>query len=129
MHAIDFTPTPFGDDPRFSGTVLGIDHTPESDPRLHAFSVSFAPGSRTAWHSHVRGQLLICTSGRGTVSTRDGVTLTLEPGTAVWTEPGEEHWHGALADSPMSHIAVQTTDPGRNEVSWQEAVDEEQATA
>lgn len=123
MNIVDFTPSPFDrEDPRFSGAVSGADHIPGSDQRLHAFLVSFDPGSRTAWHSHIRGQLLICTAGRGAVGTRDGTVLLLEPGVAVWTEPGEQHWHGAATDSTMTHVAVQTREPGEDEVAWLERV-------
>jgi quercetin dioxygenase-like cupin family protein len=85
--------------------------------------VSFEPGARTAWHCHLRGQLIVCTAGRGLVVTRDGSELPLEPGTAVWTEPGEDHWHGAAADSGMTHLAVQTADAGSGDgAQWHEPV-------
>lgn len=128
MRTVDLTPSPMGDDPRFSGTVLGADHLPPADPRLHAFVVQFEPGARTAWHSHVHGQLLICTQGRGLVGTRDGRVLPLEQGAAVWTDPGEEHWHGAVSGEPMTHIAVQTTEPGIKEVNWLDPVEQAELT-
>lgn len=123
MKAIDFTPQTFdAGDPRFAGTVSGIHHAPPSDDRLHAYLVSFEPGGRTAWHSHLRGQLIVCTAGRGRVVTRDGSELALHSGTAVWTEPGEDHWHGAAEDSAMTHLAVQTADPGGDGAQWNEPV-------
>jgi quercetin dioxygenase-like cupin family protein len=42
--------------------------------------VRFTPGARTNWHSHVNGQLLVCTDGVGLVGTRDGEATT-------WLEP------------------------------------------
>lgn len=30
----------------------------------------------------------------------------LRPGDTVHTPPGEEHWHGALPDSAMGHLAI-----------------------
>lgn len=121
MNTVDLAPRPLTGS-RFTGTVSGADHVPGSDPRLHVFVVEFAAGGRTAWHSHAHGQLLICTSGRGAVGTRDGRLLALRPGDAVWTEPGEEHWHGADPDAPMTHVAVQTREPDDAGVRWGEPV-------
>ena len=39
--------------------------------------VRFTPGARTNWHSHVNGQLLVCTDGIGLVGIRDGKTVML----------------------------------------------------
>ena len=50
--------------------------------------VRFTPGARTNWHSHVNGQLLVCTDGIGLVGTRDGKTVVLRAGEATtWLEP------------------------------------------
>ncbi len=45
------------------------------------------------------GQTLHCTDGVGLVVARDGTVISLHPGDTVWTAPGEEHWHGACADT------------------------------
>jgi len=124
MRQIDASLAPFVDDPRFTGTVSGLHMSPAEDPQLHAYVVSFAAGGRTAWHSHERGQLLICTEGRGFVGTRDGNVIELRPGVAAWTDAGEEHWHGAAEDTPMTHVAVQTEEPGSDSVRWLEPVSE-----
>lgn len=121
MHTVDLAPRPLTGS-RFTGIVSGADHVPGSDPRLQVFVVEFAPGGRTAWHSHARGQLLICISGRGAVGTRDGRILALRAGDAIWTEPGEEHWHGADPNAAMTHVAVQTRDPDDAGVLWGEPV-------
>lgn len=124
MRALDASATPFAADPRFTGAASGVHLAATEDPRLHAYVVAFEPGARTAWHSHERGQLLICTEGTGYVGTRDGRVLELRSGGAVWTDPLEEHWHGAGPGSPMSHVAVQTEEPGRDGVDWLEPVAE-----
>jgi quercetin dioxygenase-like cupin family protein len=69
-------------------------------------TVIFTPGARTYWHSHPGGQLLIVTAGRGIVASRSGEAHVIGGGDVIWTEPGEEHWHGASGDSLMSHMAV-----------------------
>ena len=122
MRQIDAALAAFQGDPRFTGAVSGLHIALEEDPQLHTYVVSFGAGGRTAWHSHERGQLLICTDGQGLVGTRDGRTVELRPGIAVWTDPGEEHWHGADLQCPMTHVAVQTETPGRESVVWKEPV-------
>jgi quercetin dioxygenase-like cupin family protein len=123
VRRLDATPAPFGDgDPRFTGPVAGVHLAPDADPTLHVYAVSFAAGARTAWHAHDHGQLLICTAGAGQVGDRHGAIIALSPGTAVWTEPGEEHWHGAGPTQPMTHLAVQTAESGGDGATWAEPV-------
>ncbi len=69
-------------------------------------TVIFTPGARTYWHSHPGGQLLIVTAGRGIVASRSGEVHVVGDGDVIWTEPGEEHWHGACGDTLMTHAAV-----------------------
>ena len=69
-------------------------------------TVIFTPGARTYWHSHPGGQLLIVTAGRGIVASRAGDVHVVGIGDVIWTEPGEEHWHGACGDTLMTHTAV-----------------------
>jgi len=89
----------------FTGTVLR-DPVLSGDGAPIVNSVTFPPSARTNWHTHSEGQLLIVTSGRGRVSTRDGHREVLEPGDVVWIAPGEDHWHGAGPDTVMTHIAI-----------------------
>jgi|SRR5579875_2919206 quercetin dioxygenase-like cupin family protein len=74
--------------------------------RVRVNSVVFEPRGRTYWHSHADGQVLLVTSGRGMVETRDGDRYALHPGDVVWAPPGEVHWHGAAPDSFLVHTAV-----------------------
>lgn len=88
----------------FTGTV-------HLDPVLDAGdvlvnTVIFTPGAHTYWHRHPGGQLLIVTAGRGIVASRSGAVRIVGTGDVIWTEPGEEHWHGACADTLMTHTAV-----------------------
>jgi len=89
----------------FSGNVL-MDPVMEGIPDTLMASVSFPPGARTDWHHHERGQILIVTSGGGFAGTRAGETAALAAGDVVFFEPGEEHWHGAGADSYLVHTAI-----------------------
>ena len=91
-------------------------------------NVTFEPGCRNNWHIHHAksggGQILICTAGEGWYQEEGKDAVSLTPGTVIVIPPEVKHWHGAKADSWVSHIAVEV--PGketRNE--WLEAVDDE----
>ena len=91
-----------------TATFTGVVHM---DPVLDTGKVMintviFTPGAHTYWHSHPGGQLLIVTAGRGIVANRSGDVHIVGIGDVVWTEPGEEHWHGACGDTLMTHTAV-----------------------
>jgi len=84
----------------------------------------FAPGARSAWHTHPAGQMLIVTSGTGWVQEEGGPKREIKPGDVIWTPPGVKHWHGATATTSMSHIAITGTPGGKN-VEWLEPVTDE----
>jgi quercetin dioxygenase-like cupin family protein len=77
-----------------------------ADPGITVANILFCPGGRTFWHSHQFGQLLFVLAGRGLVCARGEEPIRIEPGTYVWTEAGEQHWHGAEPGYYMSHIAI-----------------------
>jgi quercetin dioxygenase-like cupin family protein len=104
-------PTRLASAERFSGTVYLDSVGPEgADSSLHADSVHFTPGSRTAWHSHPAGQLIHILEGIGRVGRRDGPVEEVRAGDVVWFEPDEEHWHGATPDNFMTHVATRVAD-------------------
>jgi quercetin dioxygenase-like cupin family protein len=90
----------------------------EEPSRTRANVVRFAPGDRTAWHSHGLGQALFIVEGIALIRSRGGEIVEARPGDVIWTLPGEEHRHGAAPDRFMTHIALWETD----EVSWLEHV-------
>lgn len=87
--------------------------------------VAFAPGARSAWHTHPAGQILIVTAGAGWVQEQGGEKREIKAGDVIWTPPGVKHWHGATATTSMSHIAITNMVDGRN-VDWLEKVSEDQ---
>lgn len=87
--------------------------------------VIFAPGARSAWHTHPAGQILIVTSGTGWVQEEGGQKREIKPGDVIWTPPGVKHWHGATATNSTSHIAITNMAGGKN-VDWMEHVSDEQ---
>jgi quercetin dioxygenase-like cupin family protein len=92
---------------RFTGDVWVDNITGGAGPGYARLAtVRFSPGARTAWHCHARGQTLHVTSGHGLVQSRDGQTIVMAPGDTVYTPPGIWHWHGAMPDSFMTHLAL-----------------------
>ena len=83
-------------------------------------TVEFLPSSRTNWHHHESGQVLVITAGRGFVGTRDGSLYEVAAGDVVWTPPGLDHYHGARSDSFLVHEAI-----SMGETTWLEAVPDE----
>lgn len=83
-------------------------------------NVLFTPRARTHWHRHERGQVLVVSSGQGRVYTRDGEGGVIRAGDTVFIPAGEEHWHGADAESYMLHLAISL---GKTE--WLEPVSDE----
>ncbi|MFQ8433432.1 cupin domain-containing protein [Amaricoccus sp. W119] len=110
----------------FTGTVR-VDRmfNPAAPDRVQGAHVTFEPGARTAWHTHPLGQTLIVTFGHGRVQRWGGPVEDIHPGDVVWFAPGEKHWHGASAETAMSHIAVQEVLDGEV-VEWLEHVTDEQ---
>jgi len=91
----------------FTGNVR-VDPLFQPNGPTHASgaSVTFEPGARSAWHTHLLGQTLIVTSGCGRVQSWDGPVEEIKPGDVVWCPPGEKHWHGAAPTTAMTHISV-----------------------
>jgi quercetin dioxygenase-like cupin family protein len=75
--------------------------------------VRFSAGARTFLHTHHVPQVLHCTEGRGVLATTREQHL-VEPGDVVYVPAGEEHWHGAAADSLFVHLSIRP--PG--ETTW-----------
>jgi len=104
MEQIPTPKTGKGSAEMFVGDVF-VDGITGPDAGVMAAYVHFTPGARNAWHTHGTGQTLHCTEGYGLVVTDDEV-IALRPGVTAWTPPGQRHWHGALPDQYMTHIAI-----------------------
>ena len=78
----------------------------DAPSRVRVNKVRFAPGSRTAWHSHALGQTLHITEGAGLAQARGEQIIELRPGQSVVTPPDEWHWHGAVPHKFMAHLSI-----------------------
>lgn len=112
----------------FTGDVYGTPIYNGSEPsRMSVTLVRFAPGARSNWHRHAVGQTLHVTEGVGLVGIRTGEVLRIRAGDTIVCPPDEDHWHGATADTFMSHLAMQEALPGGvDPTTWLEPVDEQQ---
>lgn len=93
--------------PLFTGAVSRQELIDQSESQNFTFSViNFSAGSRNKFHQHTSDQILIVTDGTGVVAT-ESEERTVNAGDVVLIPAGENHWHGAPGDTPMSHITVQ----------------------
>ena len=100
----------------FTGTVWADPIMPSTDSVM-INNVFFAPGGRTHWHSHERGQVLHVIAGSGWVCREGEKPQPIRAGDVVWIGPGERHWHGGASDSYMIHMATSL-----GKTAWAEAV-------
>ncbi|WP_176084595.1 cupin domain-containing protein [Martelella sp. HB161492] len=106
----------------FTGTVRVDPMFAAEEPgRVSGAHVTFEPGARTAWHTHPAGQTIIITFGKGRVQREGGPVEVVSQGDVVWFPAEEKHWHGASAETAMSHIAIQESING-SPVTWMEKV-------
>jgi quercetin dioxygenase-like cupin family protein len=113
---------------RFTGDVYVTPiYNGTAPSRMTVALVRFTPGARTHWHSHAVGQTLHVTDGLGLVGTRDGTVLRIRAGDTVNCPPDEQHWHGAAADTFMSHLAMLESLPdGADPTTWLEPLADEE---
>ncbi|MGA4508016.1 (R)-mandelonitrile lyase [Propionibacteriaceae bacterium G1746] len=129
MKIVDPTPTVKNPPDYFTGDVwLDPIATPqEGDQRMNVLNVRFAPGARTAWHSHDRGQTLHVTTGVAWMQFRGGEVFEVQTGQTVYIPPGQEHWHGAAPDRFMVHLAMhENADDPAATTTWLEHVTDEE---
>lgn len=112
----------------FTGDVyLTPIYSGQGPSRMTVGLVRFTPGARTNWHSHAVGQTLHVTEGVGLVGIRDGQVVRVRAGDTVICPPGEDHWHGAAADTFMSHLAMLEVEPdGGDPTTWLEPVPQDE---
>ena len=116
------TPSASGPAEYFTGTVrIDAPFKGKAPARIGGATVTFEPGARTAWHTHPLGQTLIVLSGLGRCQRDGGPVEEIRPGNIVWFPPGEKHWHGAGAETAISHIAIAEALDGMT-VTWLEKV-------
>ena len=102
---------------------------PVSQKQVPVFNVTFEPKCRNFWHIHHAksggGQMLLCIGGRGWYQEEGKDAIELVPGKVINIPADVKHWHGAAADSWMSHLAFEI--PGENSsTEWCEPVSDKE---
>lgn len=87
-------------------------------------SVTFSPGSRTKWHSHPAGQIILAIQGTGYYQERGKPKIIVRKGQAVKCPENVYHWHGASAQEEFVQVAITGREKG--ETVWGDAVTEEE---
>jgi quercetin dioxygenase-like cupin family protein len=87
---------------------------------IRTLRLRFPAGSRSNWHSHSNGQLLMIEQGRARTQERGCALLEIGPGQPWYTKPGVEHWHGAAPDQEAVQLTIY-----EGEVKWLEPVGDE----
>jgi len=125
MEIVKRQPTTKLPDSWFTGDAWAdVIHRGEEPARARLNLVRFAPGARTAWHSHALGQALYIVEGVALIGNRDKL-VEAHPGDVIWTPPGEQHWHGAGPDRFMAHLAIWEGD----DTAWLEHVTDDEYAA
>jgi len=75
-------------------------------------NVTFEAGSRTNWHSHPGGQILLATAGTGYYQEKGSPIKILHRGDAIKCPPNVVHWHGASPDDMFAQVAITTRQAG-----------------
>ena len=84
---------------------------------VRTLRLKFPAGSRSNWHSHTHGQLLMVEEGKSRTQERGGPLLEMGPGKPWFTKAGVEHWHGAAPDQDVVQLTIYEGD-----VKWLEPV-------
>ena len=88
-------------------------------------NVYFEPGSRTNWHTHPSGQILIITDGIGYHQVKGQPKQTMRKGDVVKCPANLLHWHGASAETGVQQLYILTkTEKGI--VNWMQKVTDDE---
>ncbi len=106
--------------PNFTGTVTTVKEN--SDGRIAHYY--FAPGARTKWHIHERGQIILVEEGVARMQVKGGPVIELHAGETIYCPPGVPHWHGAAPDQGGTQYNV-----SRGGTTWLDEVSDKEFTA
>lgn len=91
-------------------------------------NVTFEPQTRSNWHIHPGGQILLALDGIGYYQEKGKELQILRPGDAVKCPPNVEHWHGASHNDWFVQLAI-TAEHSEGRVIWLNSVSDEQYQA
>ena len=101
----------------------------EETMKIPAFGqVTFEPCTRTDWHYHDGGQILLVTEGVGVFEMEGESSRIMQAGDVILIPPGKKHMHSAIDDSWFAHIAI-GVNPGVGTTNWLDKVTDEEYNA
>ena len=110
----------------FTGTAWLNVLVPQDETGSYSVgNVVFEPGCRNNWHKHPTGQILLVTDGKGYYQEKGKAARPLAQGDVVVIPSQVEHWHGAVADSSLTHIVI-TNNSAKGPVEWLARVTDEE---
>lgn len=108
----------------FTGTTyLNTFDDAQGGRSANAGLVTFEPCSRTHWHTHEKGQLLIILSGEGVVKIEGQKAIKAQPGAIIKIDSDSKHFHAGGKTTQMAHISVMGMP---NKTTWLEKVSDEE---
>jgi quercetin dioxygenase-like cupin family protein len=84
-------------------------------------SLIYEPTTRSYWHSHPKGQILIILEGEGLYQEKGKPVRAIKKGDVVVAPENVPHWHGASATIRMVDIAI-TNYKGDEQAIWLQPV-------
>ena len=100
---------------------MGGNPTRVDSEKVSTLRLRFPAGSRSNWHSHSWGQLLMVEEGKGLTQERGKPVREVLPWQPWFTAAGVEHWHGAAPDTDMLQMTIY-----EGTVKWLEPVTDAQ---
>jgi quercetin dioxygenase-like cupin family protein len=88
-------------------------------------SLVYEPKTRSNWHTHPKGQILIIIEGEGYYQEKSKPIQILKKGDVVIAPANVEHWHGASPTNRMVDIAI-TNFKGDDQQTWLQPVTDEE---
>lgn len=108
----------------FTGTTyLNTFDDAQGGRSANAGLVTFEPCSRTHWHTHEKGQLLIVLSGEGVVKIEGQKAIKAQPGAIIKIDSDAKYFHAGGKTTQMAHISVMGMP---NKTTWLEKVSDEE---
>jgi quercetin dioxygenase-like cupin family protein len=100
--------------------------TRQEGPQVRAARIHFEAGARTKWHTHERGQVLLCEDGVARTQVQGGPVRELHPGETTYVPGGVPHWHGA---APKQATTLFSVDVSNGQTKWLGEVSEKEYAA
>jgi quercetin dioxygenase-like cupin family protein len=96
--------------------------TRDAAPQVRAARIHFEAGARTKWHTHEKGQVLLCEEGVARTQVQGRPVQELHPGETTYVPGGVPHWHGAAPDQATTLFSV---DVSNGQTKWLGEVSEQ----